>query len=152
MKTLILASAITLMASAAMADGIAITPNRSSDSILGNPEQFSGNAVIDMMWPASELTGASGAVVNFAPGARTAWHTHPAGQTLVITEGKGWIQEEGGEKRDLNPGDVVWIPIGVKHWHGATASTGMSHFAISYVKDGSNVTWGDLVSDEEFGS
>lgn len=135
---------------AAGAGGIQITPNRSRASIMGSPENFTGHAVIDMYYPANADTHASGALVTFAPAARCAWHTHPAGQTLIVTEGKGWIQEEGGEKRVISPGDVIWIPAGVNHWHGATDTSGMSHIAISYMKDGSNVTWGKLVTDAEF--
>lgn len=132
------------------AQGIQITPNRTTPSAIGDPAQFSGHAVIDPLFPANEFTGATGGLVTFAPGARTAWHTHPAGQMLIVTEGRGWIQEEGGEKREMNPGDVAWIPVGVNHWHGATETSGMAHIAISHMKDGSNVTWGELVSDEDF--
>jgi quercetin dioxygenase-like cupin family protein len=89
-------------------------------------------------------------MVHFTPGARTAWHTHPAGQMLIVTSGKGWVQQEGSVKQEINPGDVVWIPANVNHWHGATDNTGMGHIAISYIKDGKNVEWGKLVTDEEF--
>lgn len=136
--------------SGANAGGIEITPNRSTPSVIGDPAQFSGHAVIDSLFPANEFTRATGGLVTFAPGARTAWHTHPAGQMLIVTEGRGWIQEEGGEKLEINPGDVVWIPVGVNHWHGATETSGMAHIAISYMEGDSNVTWGDLVTDEEF--
>lgn len=130
--------------------GIELTRNRATPSVIGDPAMFSGHAVIDPLFPANEFTGATGGLVTFAPAARTAWHTHPAGQMLIVTEGRGWIQEEGGEKIGMNPGDVVWIPVGINHWHGATDTSGMAHIAISYMRDGSNVTWGDLVTDEEF--
>jgi quercetin dioxygenase-like cupin family protein len=143
-------SAAAQEASAATGQSIQITSNRSTPSVIGDPAQFSGHAVIDPLFPANEFTGATGGLVTFAPGARTAWHTHPAGQMLIVTEGKGWVQEEGAEKREIKPGDVVWIPVGVNHWHGATDTSGMAHIAISYMRDGSNVTWGELVTDDEF--
>jgi quercetin dioxygenase-like cupin family protein len=89
--------------------------------------------------------------VTFAPGARTAWHTHPAGQILIVTYGTGWIQQWGAERREIKPGDVVWIPPGVKHWHGGTATNGMSHMAIQEMVDGRNVDWLEKVSDEQYG-
>lgn len=93
----------------------------------------------------------SGAYVTFEPGARSAWHTHPLGQTLIVTAGTGWVQQEGGEKQDIKPGDVIWIPPGVKHWHGATATNGMTHIAIQEQLDGKNVEWMEQVSDEQYG-
>lgn len=149
-KFIVGATVAILTSTAAYAQSIEITPNRSTASVVGNPEQFSGHAVIDSLFPANELTRATGGLVTFAPGARTAWHTHPAGQILIVTSGKGWIQQEGSDRQEINPGDVVRIPAGVNHWHGATAETGMSHIAISYMAGDSNVTWGDLVTDEEF--
>jgi quercetin dioxygenase-like cupin family protein len=95
---------------------------------------------------------ATSGLVTFAPGARSAWHTHPAGQLLIVTSGTGWVQEEGGEKREIKPGDVIWTPPGVKHWHGATATTSMGHIAITSVVDGKNVDWAEKVSDEQYRS
>jgi quercetin dioxygenase-like cupin family protein len=92
----------------------------------------------------------SAAVVTFAPGARSNWHTHPAGQTLVVTAGTGWIQQEGGAKREIHAGDVIWTPPGVKHWHGATDTTSMRHTALQEVVDGENVTWLEAVSEAQF--
>ena len=86
----------------------------------------------------------------FAPGARSAWHTHPAGQILIVTSGTGWAQEEGGQKREIKPGDVIWTPPGVKHWHGATTTNFMSHIAITNMADGKNVDWLEKVSDEQY--
>lgn len=149
-KIIAVASLLALSSVSAFAQSIQITPNGSTPSVVGAPENFSGHAVIDPMFPANEFTRATGALVTFAPGARTAWHTHPAGQMLIVTSGKGWVQEEGSDRREINPGDVVWIPVGVNHWHGATDTTGMSHIAISYMQDGNNVTWGELVTDEQF--
>ena len=96
-------------------------------------------------------TRANGAHVTFEPGARTAWHTHPLGQTLIITSGLGWVQREGGPIEEVRPGDVVWFPPGLKHWHGATATTAMSHIAIQESLNGSPVTWMEHVSDAQYG-
>jgi 4-carboxymuconolactone decarboxylase len=92
----------------------------------------------------------SGAYVTFEPGARSAWHTHPLGQTLIVTAGTGWVQEWNGEKHEIRPGDVVWTPPGVKHWHGATATSGITHLAIQESLDGKNVDWMEKVSDEQY--
>jgi quercetin dioxygenase-like cupin family protein len=92
----------------------------------------------------------SGAIVTFEPGARTAWHTHPLGQTLIVTFGAGWVQREGGPIEDIRPGDVVWFPAGEKHWHGATASTAMSHIAIAEKLDGKAVDWMEKVTDQQY--
>ncbi|MCY1417265.1 Cupin domain protein [compost metagenome] len=88
--------------------------------------------------------------MTFQPGARSVWHTHPLGQTLVVTSGMGWIQQENGEKIVIKPGDVIWTPPGVKHWHGATATTGMSHIAIQESLDGKNVEWLEPVTDAQY--
>jgi quercetin dioxygenase-like cupin family protein len=93
---------------------------------------------------------ATGGQVIFAPGARSAWHTHPAGQVLIVTDGTGWVQEEGGAKREIKPGDVIWTPPGVKHWHGATATNAMRHIAISGMVNGKNVDWLEKVTDEQY--
>ncbi|MNC65521.1 Cupin domain protein [compost metagenome] len=88
--------------------------------------------------------------MTFQPGARSVWHTHPLGQTLVVTAGMGWIQQENGEKIVIKPGDVIWTPPGVKHWHGATATTGMSHIAIQESLDGKNVEWLEPVTEAQY--
>lgn len=113
---------------------------------------FSGNVSVSILFGVKPGMSASGGLVTFEPGARSAWHTHPAGQTLIITNGTGWVQEEGGPKRELKQGDVVRTPPGVKHWHGATDVHGMSHIAITYVLDGKNVNWMELVSDGQYGN
>lgn len=92
----------------------------------------------------------SGASVTFEPGARSAWHFHPLGQTLTVTAGTGWIQQAGGQKREIRAGDVIWTPPGVRHWHGATASGAMTHIAIQEYLDGKNVEWMEQVSDEQY--
>jgi quercetin dioxygenase-like cupin family protein len=126
--------------------------NRPGDtpSAKGNPEYFTGRVRLDSL-VASELTGrVSSALVTFEPGARTHWHTHPAGQTLIVTAGCGRAQEEGGPVQVLRPGDVVWFPPGARHWHGAGPDTGMSHIAIQEVVDGSAVTWLEPVTDSDY--
>ncbi|OLC39298.1 MAG: cupin [Gemmatimonadetes bacterium 13_1_40CM_4_65_7] len=92
----------------------------------------------------------SGGRVTFEPGARTAWHTHPLGQTLIVTAGTGWVQEWGGPTEEIREGDVVWIPPGQKHWHGATPTGTMTHIAIQEFLDGKNVNWMETVSDEQY--
>ncbi|RVR13181.1 cupin domain-containing protein [Sinorhizobium meliloti] len=151
MKKLIAAASLVILSTAiARAQTIEITPNASAPSALGDAKLFSGHVVVDPLFPANEFTHGTGGHVTFAPGARTAWHTHPAGQMLIVTSGKGWVQQEGSAKREISPGDVVWIPASVNHWHGATDKTGMGHIAISCMKDGKNVEWGKLVTDQEF--
>jgi len=93
----------------------------------------------------------SGGTVTFEPGARTAWHTHPLGQTLIVVAGVGRVQQESGPAEEIRPGDVVWIPAGVRHWHGAARTTGMSHIAIAEALDGKVVDWLEKVTDEQYG-
>jgi quercetin dioxygenase-like cupin family protein len=106
---------------------------------------------VDPLFAATAPSRVAGAYVTFEPGSRSAWHTHPLGQTLVVTAGSGWVQQEGGRRQELRPGDVVWTPPGVKHWHGATAANGMTHMAIQESLDGRNVEWQEKVSDEQYG-
>lgn len=140
----------TPAAAATDAAGIEIRTNGSTPAMLGEPGNFTGQAVISPLYPATEITRASAGLVNFAPGARTVWHTHPTGQLLIVTAGQGWVQEEGKDRRVINPGDVVWIAPGVKHWHGATATSPMAHIALSYLQDGRNVDWLEPVSDAQY--
>ncbi|MCR4524214.1 cupin domain-containing protein [Bosea sp. 47.2.35] len=149
-KLISAASFLVLSTVLARAQGIEITRNASAPSTVGDNKLFSGHAVVDPLFPANAFTHGTGGLVTFAPGARTAWHTHPAGQMLIVTSGKGWVQQEGSQRQEINPGDVVWIQPGVNHWHGATDKSGMSHIAISYMKDGKNVEWGRLVTGEEY--
>jgi quercetin dioxygenase-like cupin family protein len=102
------------------------------------------------MFQVGDPTRLSGGLVTFEPGARTMWHTHPLGQTLFVTSGLGWVQCEGGPIEEIRPGDVVWFPPGEKHWHGATATTAMTHLAITESLDGKNVEWLEKVSDEQY--
>lgn len=117
----------------------------------GPADYFTGTVRIDPLFSSPEPARVAGSLVTFEPGARTAWHTHPLGQTLVVTTGCGWVQREGGPVEEIRPGDVVWFPPGEKHWHGATAATAMSHIAIQEKLDGSPVDWMEHVTDEQNG-
>jgi len=119
-------------------------------SAKGPEAWFTGTVRIDAPFQATEPAKVGGATVTFEPGARTAWHTHPLGQTLIVTQGRGWLQEEGQEAQPLNQGDIAWIPPGVKHWHGASSQTAMTHIAIAEAENGSPVTWLEKVTDEEY--
>jgi quercetin dioxygenase-like cupin family protein len=118
----------------------------------GPADWFTGAVRIDPLFTADDPARVQGASVTFEPGARTAWHTHPLGQTLIVTAGCGWAQHEGGPVEVIRPGDVVWIAPGEKHWHGATATTGMTHIAIQERLDGNVVRWMEPVSDEQYRS
>jgi quercetin dioxygenase-like cupin family protein len=122
----------------------------SQASAKGPAEYFTGAVRIDMRFKGTAPARIGGATVTFEPGARTAWHTHPLVQTLIVTSGAGWMQMEGGPKEDIRAGDIVWIPPGEKHWHGATATTGMTHIAIAEALDGKTVDWMEKVSDLQF--
>lgn len=119
-------------------------------SVKGPAEWFTGTVRIDPLFSASEPARVAGSNVTFEPGARTAWHTHPLGQTLIVTAGCGWVQREGGSIEEIHPGDVIWFPPGERHWHGATATTYMSHMAIQEQLNGKAVEWMEKVSDEEY--
>ncbi len=116
----------------------------------GGPENFTGEVAVSMLFAPNGPRDFSGAYVTFQPGARTAWHSHPAGQTLVVTEGMGWMQMEGSDRAELRPGDVVWTPPGVRHWHGATDTTAMTHLAVQSQLDDAVVDWGEHVSDADY--
>lgn len=119
-------------------------------SAKGQEAWFTGTVRIDAPFQASEPASVGGATVTFEPGARTAWHTHPLGQTLIVTQGRGWLQEWGKAAEILNQGDIAWIPPGVKHWHGASAQTAMTHIAIAESVNGSPVAWLEKVTDEQY--
>jgi quercetin dioxygenase-like cupin family protein len=116
----------------------------------GPAEWFTGTVRIDPLFQASEPARVGGGTVTFEPGARTAWHTHPLGQTLLIVSGLGWVQREGGLVEDVRPGDVVWFPPGLKHWHGASPTNAMTHIAIQESLDGKSVDWLEKVTDEQY--
>ncbi|MBM6551068.1 cupin domain-containing protein [Marinomonas ostreistagni] len=122
----------------------------STEAIQGPAENFTGDVRIDKMFSAPSPGRTGMAVVNFAPGARTNWHTHPLGQILLVTDGVGWHQCEGGPKTEIRPGDIIWCNCGRRHWHGATDTTAMQHVAINEAQDGSPVTWMEAVSDEDY--
>ncbi len=122
----------------------------SRPSQQGPSDWFSGQVRIDPLFDRGDPARVAGAHVTFEPGARTAWHTHPLGQTLVVTSGLGWAQREGGPVEEIRPGDVVWFAPGERHWHGATATTAMTHIAIQEKLDGKAVDWLEQVGDDEY--
>jgi quercetin dioxygenase-like cupin family protein len=127
-----------------------IKRNGSQPSGRGPAEYFTGSVRVDPLFQAPDPARVAGASVTFEPGARTAWHTHPLGQTLIVTSGLGWAQHWGGPVEEIRPGDVVWFPPGEKHWHGATPTTPMTHIAIQERLDGKAVDWMEQVSDEQY--
>jgi len=129
---------------------INITRSGSHPSRKGSAEYFTGAVRIDSPFRGRDPARVGGGIVTFEPGARTAWHTHPLGQTLIVTAGAGLIQQWGGPIQEMKQGDVVWIPPGLKHWHGATATTGMAHIAIAEALEGKTVHWMEKVSDEQY--
>ncbi len=129
---------------------ITVTPIGSQPSAQGPADYFTGTVRVDSPFQGSAPARVGGATVTFEPGARTAWHTHPLGQTLFVTAGAGLVQEWEGPVRQIRPGDVVWIPPGVKHWHGAAPTTAMTHIAIAESLDGKTVDWLEKVSDEQY--
>ena len=127
-----------------------ITRNATKPSIKGPSDWFTGAVRIDPLFDANDARRAAAATVTFEPGARTAWHTHPLGQTLIITAGLGWVQREGGRVEQVRPGDIVWFEPNEKHWHGASPTNGMSHIAIQENLNGKVVDWLGHVSDEAY--
>jgi quercetin dioxygenase-like cupin family protein len=122
----------------------------SQPSGKGPADWFTGTVRIDPLFSAADPARVGGALVTFEPGARTAWHTHPLGQTLIVTSGCGWVQREGGPVEEIRPGDVVCFAPGQKHWHGAAATTAVSHIAIQEALNGSPVDWMEQVSDAQY--
>ena len=122
----------------------------SQPSGKGPGEWFTGAVRIDPLFSPPDPARVAGALVTFEPGARTAWHTHPLGQTLIVTAGLGWVQRDGGEIEEIRPGDVIWFSPGERHWHGATATTGMTHIAVQERLNGSAVDWKEHVTDEQY--
>lgn len=157
MKTLLktaLYSAALSSAGASLADA---TPSQlirdagSQASIAGPEQVFTGSARIDPLFPGTAEINGSGAYVTFEPGARSAWHTHPKGQHIIVTQGVGLTQQWGQPIQTIKPGDVVWCPPGVKHWHGAAANTAMTHLVVTGQDEkGNNVTWMEKVSDAQY--
>jgi quercetin dioxygenase-like cupin family protein len=129
---------------------ITIARGGSQPSTAGSTEYFTGTVRVDPLISVVEPSRVAGARVTFEPGARTAWHTHPLGQTLIVTAGVGWVQQWGGAIEEFREGDVVRIPPGVKHWHGATATSRMVHIALQEQLDGKVVDWMEKVTDEQY--
>lgn len=151
-------SAVSLAACAATQQGVVNAPAAgqqviragAQSSTVGPMDNFTGRVHVDRLFPANEDINASSAYVTFEPGARSAWHTHPAGQRLVVTSGMGLTQEWGKPVREIHPGDVVWCPPGVKHWHGAAPTASMTHLAVTGAVDGKSVTWMEKVTDDQY--
>ncbi|MNU62263.1 Cupin domain protein [compost metagenome] len=127
-----------------------ITRKADQTTIDGPAEWFTGRVTISGQFQREAPSHVGGAVVHFEPGARTAWHVHPLGQTLIVTEGVGWTQIEGGPKLEFHAGDILWCPPEHKHWHGATPHAAMTHIAIQESQNGSPVTWMEQVTDEQY--
>jgi quercetin dioxygenase-like cupin family protein len=127
-----------------------IKRNGSQNSGKGSADWFTGSVRIDPLFQAPAPARAAGASVTFEPGARTAWHTHPLGQTLIVTSGCGWVQREGGPVEEIYPGDVIWFPPGERHWHGATPTKALTHIAIQEQLDGKTVEWMEKVTDDQY--
>jgi quercetin dioxygenase-like cupin family protein len=150
-KSSALVGAVVLtLAVPATAEESKIFPNGSRTDLKGAEASFTGPVRVELQFvsPESRMTVGH---VTFEPGSRSVWHTHPAGQVLIVTSGSGWVQEWGNPKREIKPGDVVWCPPGVKHWHGASATNAMSHTAVTEMSGGKNVDWLEKVSDEQYG-
>ncbi len=122
----------------------------SQPSARGPADWFTGTVRIDAPFKGTDPSRVTGATVSFEPGARTAWHTHPPGQTLIVLSGCGWVQRLGGPVEEIHPGDIVWFAPGEKHWHGASPTTAMSHIAIQEALDGKAVDWMEQVSDDQY--
>lgn len=129
-----------------------IKRNGSRPSARGPEEWFTGTVRVDPLFPATAPARAAGNVVTFEPGARTAWHTHPLGQTLIVTSGLGRAQRWGGSVEEIQPGDVIWFDPGEKHWHGAAPNVAMTHIAIQEQLDGKAVVWLEKVTDDQYGA
>ena len=158
--TAMLVSLCLLVSTGAFASrALAAEANKTSQTILragsqgsfnGPAEFFTGNVRVDRLFPANESAHFSGAYVTFEPGARSAWHTHPTGQHLIVTAGVGRTQAWGGPIEEITAGDVIWCPPQVKHWHGASPTTAMTHIALTGTINGNNVAWMEKVTDEQY--
>jgi quercetin dioxygenase-like cupin family protein len=156
---MLLSVSLLVSAFAFLGQGLAAEPNKKSQTIFragsqpsvkGPAEYFTGNVRIDPLFPANDTAPFSGAYVTFEPGARSAWHIHPKGQHLLVTAGVGWTGEWEGKVEEIKAGDVIWCPPGVKHWHGASSTTAMTHIALTGSLNGKNVEWMEKVTDEQY--
>jgi quercetin dioxygenase-like cupin family protein len=141
---------LCLLSAGAAAEGVTVSPNGTRPSAQGPGANFTGTVTVTPLFAPTEHSNAGAGLVEFTPGARSNWHSHPAGQTLIVTVGSGWVQEEGGQKIAIKPGDVIVTAPGVKHWHGASAESSMSHIAVTPVADGKNVEWLEPVTDAQY--
>lgn len=143
--------ALSFMAAESQAASeIRVTPNGLQPSVEGAAKNFTGTVRVDGLFKGEPPARISGGTITFEPGARTAWHTHPLGQMLIVTSGVGYVQQDGSPRREIRPGDTVWIPPHTRHWHGATASTGMTHIAIAEAEDRKTVAWAEQVSEAQY--
>ena len=160
-RNILRAAGVSLAGAACAGSSLADTTERRSTTLdikrsgseasrKGPAEWFTGAVRVDPLFQAPEPARVSGGHVTFEPGARTRWHTHPLGQTLIITSGLGWVQREGGPIEEVRTGDIVWFPPHEKHWHGASLTNAMTHIAIQESLDGKNVDWLEKVSDEQY--
>jgi quercetin dioxygenase-like cupin family protein len=149
-KLTVIACAAALCVAAGAEEQIEITPIEARATIRGPEQAYTGAAIAEVLFGATASSPLTAVEVTFEPGAHTAWHNHPAGQYLVVTAGVGWVQQRGGEKREIRAGDVVWTPPGVAHWHGATPSHAMSHLAIWDFVDGSGGELFEHVSERDY--
>jgi quercetin dioxygenase-like cupin family protein len=147
---LVSSPAQTSTAKASTSSTIKITRSDSLQSHQGSAQYFTGSVQVQQLFAASDPSRTSGGKVTFEAGARSAWHTHPFGQILIVTEGTGWIQQWRGPIEEIRKGDVIWIPAGVKHWHGATPNRSMTHIAIQEELNGKAVEWMEKVTDEQY--
>jgi 4-carboxymuconolactone decarboxylase len=148
--TAMLTAVVLLAAASAEAQALVITRGGSRPVRPARTDNFTGRASVEMLFEALDPSDASGGSVTFEPGARTAWHSHPGGQILIVTAGTGRVQQWGGPIEEIRPGDVVRIPAGLKHWHGASPQVSMTHIAITRQRDGAAVQWMEKVSDEQY--
>jgi quercetin dioxygenase-like cupin family protein len=154
MKTIaatVLSLTLATLASASDLREMVITRAGSQPSVKGPAQNFTGTVRVDPLFGSHAPSTTSGAAVTFEPGARSAWHTHPMGQVLIVTAGAGRVQQWSGPVQEIRPGDVIWTPPGVKHWHGAAPTTAVTHIAIQEGANGKNVEWLEKVSDEQYG-
>lgn len=151
MKKLLLGLCCLMVSGIAYGSGNQTVIFKDKQAVYKGPEEFfTGDVQVKMMTETNEATNYGTAYVTFAPGARSAWHTHPAGQTLIVVLGKCWTQEWNGKKTEAKEGDIIWCPVGVKHWHGASPDGEMTHLTITGVKDGKNVEWLEKVTNEQY--
>ncbi len=155
LSAFLLASAIAMGAqtsdpAAPTATQITVTPKSAQKVIVGTPNHFTGSAWVQSLFDAKVPSHDTGGIVTFQPSARSVWHTHSLGQVLIVTEGEGWVQAWGGPVQVMRKGDVIWIPAGVKHWHGASPTSSVTHIALQGEQNGTNVVWLEPVTDAQY--